>query len=79
MIKEVRRRYWSWRNTKWAKRHCDELYDKYTGSEVLISHCKVVDEKPAIWGAEFSKRKYAPENGDIEFSPPGRWGLIWRE
>ena len=42
MIKEMIRDFRCWRNSRWIKKHWNELYDKYDGLYIMVADCKVV-------------------------------------
>lgn len=65
MIKEMKAKYWRWKNMRWVHRHSAELREKYNGQEFLVSHCKVVDAYPVIWGENCGTVKPNLEDGDV--------------
>ena len=65
MIKKIKTKYWRWKNMRWVHKNSAELKRKYGGQELLISHCKVVDAYPVIWGKDYSIVKPTFEDGDV--------------
>lgn len=65
MIKEIRRKYWAWRNVRWIRRHKQELYEKYDGHRVTVHRCKVIHV-----GGYSDKLPYSEWNGEVGYNVP---------
>lgn len=68
MIKEMIRDFRRMRNSRWIKKHRDELYEKYDGLCIMVLDCKVV-----ATGKTLSDLPYGPEwyaNGSLSYHVP---------
>ena len=65
MIKEIKRKYWLWRNHKWIQEHEHELYEKYDGRKVIVDRCKII-----YIGNYFDNFPYSEWHGEIEYDIP---------
>lgn len=73
MIKEIKARYWRWKNIRWLNAHKRELDEKYSYSFILIDRCKEVSASKRY--SDLPWDTYDQKDGCICYRTPINWKI----